>query len=104
MNDGMIGKVMLITWAKVGVIFDNTEETEDSLRWDISVPATSYERMEDGTMLAGDRLAKRVKECAVDMGVKRLTVQYRIRREDWTKEKAEAAEIKMKKFLFKSQW
>ena len=54
--------------------------------------------------MSGEFLAKRLKETLIEMGVKRLTVAFKIRNENWTKEKEEEATLKAKKEVFGSQY
>ena len=98
-----IGAGMLIAWAQMGVTVDHTEETPDKLSVWISVPVDSYHVDAHGNTMAGDLLAKRIKSTMQKMGVKRLELRRKIRNETWTKEKADAAELDMKKALFGSQ-
>ena len=39
-----------------------------------------------------------------DMGVKRLTVRYRIRYEYWTEQMGKDAEVKVRQAIYGSQW
>ena len=99
-----LGEAVLISLAGVGLTFDKVDETQESLTMYISVPSSSYHVDARGREMSGDYLAKRVKQTMVEMGVKRLTVKYRIRNEHWTKEKKEAAELNARKQFFGSQY
>ena len=100
----MLGETMLITWAGFGLFITKTDETQENLTIYISVPRTSYERNAYNEEMSGRFLAKRFKEAMNDMGLKRLTVKYKIRDEIWTKEKRVEAELNMKKKIFGSQY
>ena len=100
----MIGQAMYIAWRGMGVVIDNIKETCEDLTIYISVPKSSYHRNVNDIEMSGAFLAKRFKETLTEMGVKRLTVKYKIRDEAWTENKRLDAEEKAKKELFKSQW
>lgn len=100
-----LGKVMMITWAKMGLKIENQIETQESLIIYISVPEFSNERNVRNEEMSGMRLAKRFKDTFIDMGVKRLTVKAKIRSgEHWTKEMGQDAELKARKMLYGSQY
>lgn len=99
-----LGEAVLISLAGVGVMIDKVDEAQESLTIYISVPTSSYHRDAHGKEMAGDYLAKRVKQTLVEMGVKRLTVKYKIRNEHWTKEKQNDAELNARKQFFGSQY
>lgn len=91
------GEVMLITWASLGLRIEKSNETPEHLEIYISVPETSYHLNINKEQMAGMTLAKRFKTVMNDMGIKKLVVKSRIRKGDnWTKEKAKAAEEQMK--------
>lgn len=104
MNNNVIGEAMYITWCGFGIIIDNIIETYDSLTIYISVPKTSNHIDANDNEMSGAFLAKRIKQTLTEMGVKRLTVKYKIRDEVWSEEKRLAAEAQAKKELFRSQW
>ena len=96
---------MLIVFAEQGLIIESVKEEPESLTIYISVPEDGYHADVHGEIMAGKVLARRFKEIMFDMGVKRLTVKSKIRKGDiWTEEKAKAAELKMRKQLFGSQY
>lgn len=99
-----LGEVAYITWMSYGVIFDKINESTDSLILYISVPFSSYYRDVNNTEMAGEFLAKRFKATMTDMGIKRLTVKYKIRNEHWTKERSDAAEVCARQNIYGSQW
>ena len=103
MHNG-ISKAMLIVWSGLGLVIDNIDETQESLIIYISVPKSSFHTHASGQEMSGDFLAKRFKTSMTELGVKRLTVKYKIRPEHWTKEMKEAAELKTEKMLFGSQY
>ena len=101
----MIGESMMIVWAELGLTIDNVVEEQEQLTIFISVPEKGYRKHSGGETLAGKFLAQRFKDTMTDLGVKRLTVKSKIRSGDvWTEEKAKAAELKMRKQLFGSQY
>lgn len=103
--DPMMSKVILITWAGMGVKIENLNETIESLYIEISVPETSFELDVHGNEMSGKLLIKRFKTKMTKMGVKRLNLTGKIRYGDhWSREKRQSAEIDMKKSLFGSQW
>ena len=105
MNNEMLGKVMLIEWARLGIVIDKSEETTEALTYWISVPEHSFQHMENGTELGGMNLARRFKQILTDMGVKRLVVKANVHKGVyWTKEMADYAEEQMRKSLYGSQW
>ena len=67
-----------------GVRFDHVDES--TMTFYISVPSHSEKRREDEQELAGDFLAKRVKEMLQDAIKQKVTVKYKIRDEYWTLE------------------
>ena len=99
-----LGEAVYITWMSFGVIFEKINESVDNLEFYISVPSSSYHRDANNNQMAGDFLAKRFKTVLSEMGVKRLTVKYRIRNEYWTKEMCEDATIRAKQYIYGSQW
>lgn len=100
----MLREAMLITWAGFGVIIDNEVETQENYTIYISVPKSSYNKDVHGKEMSGNFLAKRFKEILTEMGIKRLTVKYKIRDEIWTEAKKQEAELNMKKQIFGSQY
>ena len=54
--------------------------------------------------MAGDHLAKRFRDKMKGIGVKRLTVRYRVRDEYWTEQMGRDAEVKAKQTIYGSQW
>lgn len=65
-----------------GVHFDHVDES--TMTFYISVPSHAEKRREDGPELAGDFLAKRVKEMLQDATKQKVTVKYKVRDEYWT--------------------
>ena len=100
----LLGETMYITWRGMGIIIDNIQETQENLSIYISVPKSSFRKHSNGNEMSGEFLAKRFKETLIEMGVKRLTVAFKIRNENWTKEKEEEATLKAKKEVFGSQY
>ena len=107
MNNGMIGQAMYLTWLSLGVEIDNIKESTEELVLYISVPkdtVAAHSISSTGDKMAGAYLAKRVKKTMTDMGVKRLTVKYKVRDEIWTEDKRKFAEESAKKEIYGSQW
>lgn len=100
----LLGEAMYITWRGMGVIIDNFIETEENVSIYISVPKSSYRKNVTGIEMSGEFLAKRFKESLTEMGIKKLTVAFKIRNENWTKEKEEEATLKARKEIFGSQY
>ena len=99
-----IGTAMMITWAALGVTIDRDNETAEGIEVYISVPEHSYNRNQAGEEMAGDILAARFKSTLTELGVKRLTVRYRIRTgERWTEEMRTQAELAAQRTLLGSQ-
>lgn len=100
-----IGTAMMITWAGLGVTIDRDNETAEGIEVYISVPEHSYNRNQAGEEMAGDVLAARFKSALAELGVKRLTVRYRVRiGERWTEERRTQAELAASKALLGSQY
>jgi len=100
-----LGEAMMISWASFGVRIEKQRESIYSLEIYISVPEHSYILNADGEEMAGEILAKRFKTVLTDIGVKRLTVKYKVRAgESWSEKLAKDAEIQMRKTIYGSQW
>ena len=92
-----LGEAMLISWAGFGLRIEKHNETPEYLEIYISVPETSYHLNVHKEQMTGMTLAKRFKTAMNDMGIKKLVVKSRTRKGDnWTEEKAKAAEEQMK--------
>lgn len=105
--NNMMGQAMYLTWRGLGVEIDNVKESTDELVFYISVPKdtiAAHSVSSTGDKMAGAYLAKRVKKTMTDMGVKRLTVKYRVRDEVWTEDKRKLAEENARKEMYGSQW
>lgn len=100
----MLREAILITWAGFGLIIDKEIENQENYIIYVSVPKSSFHKDAYGEEMSGDFLAKRFKEILIEMGVKRLTVKYKIRDEIWTETKKQEAELNMRKKLFGSQY
>lgn len=87
-----------------GIVIEKINESVDSLEIFISVPKSSYRNDVHGNEMAGDHLAKRFKDKMKAIGVKRLTVRYRVRDEYWTEQMYKDAEIKARQMIYGSQW
>lgn len=99
-----LGEAIYIVWMSFGIVIEKINESVDSLELFISVPKSSYRNDVHGNEMAGDHLAKRFKDKMKAIGVKRLTVRYRIRNEYWTEQMYKDAEIKARQMIYRSQW
>lgn len=99
-----LGEAVYIVWASFGVEIEKVNESVDSLEIFISVPKSSYKINTHGNEMAGDYLAKLFKDKMKDMGVKRLTVRYRIRNEYWTEQMSQDSSVKARQTIYGSQW
>ena len=99
-----LGESIYIVWMSFGVVIEKINESVDSLEVFISVPKSSYHKDVHGNEMAGDHLARRFKDKMRGIGVKRLTVRYRVRDEYWTEQMGKDAEIKARQMIYGSQW
>lgn len=99
-----LGAAVYIVWASFGVQIEKVNESVDNLEIFISVPKSSYHYDVHGKEMAGDFLAKLFKDKMKDMGVKRLTVRYRVRDEYWTEQMCKDADVKARQMIYGSQW
>lgn len=99
-----LGEAIYIVWASFGVVIEKINESVDNLEIFISVPKSSYHNDVHGNEMAGNLLAKRFKDKMKDMGVKRLTVRYRVRDEYWTEQMCKDADVKVRQAIYGSQW
>ena len=97
MNNSLMAKGMLITFAELGVKIDKFDETDRGVILYMSVPKTSYEQAEHGDAAVGGALATKVKKMLSMLGTKFADCRYKIRDEHLTKEMAEMAKIEAKK-------
>lgn len=99
-----LGEAIYIVWMSFGVEIEKINESVDNLEIFISVPKSSYHNNVHGNEMAGDILAKRFKDKMKGIGVKRLTVRYRVRDEYWTEQMGRDAEVKARQTIYGSQW
>lgn len=99
-----LGEALYIVWASFGVEIEKVNESVDSIEIFISVPKSSYKTDAHGNEMAGEYLAKLFKDKMKDMGVKRLTVRYRIRNEHWTEQMSKDSSVKARQTIYGSQW
>ena len=99
-----LGEAVYIVWASFGVEIEKINESVDNLEIFISVPKSSYRNDVHSNEMAGDYLAKRFKDTMKDIGVKRLTVRYRVRNEHWAEQMYKDAIVKAKQTIYGSQW
>lgn len=91
MNNDMLGKAMLITYAELGIKIDKFENTDDGIVLLFTVPKTSWEHDAKGVQMASKHLASRVKQTLEEMGMVFADIRYHVRDEHWDKSKGEAA-------------
>lgn len=90
--DSIIAKSFLATWAEFGMEIDNFKGSMKFPTIYISVPESSEYLNKDGQQMAGEVLAKRIKELCNGMGRGNFNLKYRVRRgEHWTKQMGKAA-------------
>lgn len=99
-----LGEAVYIVWASFGVEIEKINESVDNLEIFISVPKSSYRNDVHSNEMAGAHLAKRFKDTMKDIGVKRLTVRYRVRNEHWTEQMYKDAIVKARQTIYGSQW
>jgi len=101
----MLGEAIMITFAGYGIQIERQNETQESLEIYISVPERSSQLDAENREMSGLHLARRYKRILTEMGVKRLTVKARIRKEEyWTDEMAKNAELNMRRQIYGSQY
>lgn len=101
---GKVWENLYIVWMSFGIVIEKINESVDNLEIFISVPKSSYRNDVHGNEMAGDILAKRFQDKMRGIGVKRLTVRYRVRDEYWTEQMYKDAEIKARQMIYGSQW
>lgn len=104
MNNGMLGKAMLITYAEVGVSIDKFEDTDAGVILLFTVPKSSYHIGANGKEMAGKHLATRVKTTLEEMGMVFADIRYHIRDEHWDTVKAESAKMAAYKDMGYKDW
>lgn len=104
MNNGMLGKAMLITYAEMGVVIDKFDDTDAGIVLLFTVPKTSYHVDVKGEQMAGKHLASRVKHTLEDLGMVFANIGYYIRDEQWDTTKAEIAKRAAYKDMGYKDW
>ena len=99
-----LGEAAYIVWMSFGIVLDKVNESVNSLEMYISVPSSSYHYDANNNQMAGDFLAKRFKTVLTEIGIKRLTVKYKIRNEHWTEEMSKNATVRATQEIYGSQW
>lgn len=99
-----LGETVYIVWVSFGVVIEKINESVDNLEIFISVPKSSYRNDVHNNEMAGAYLAKQFKNKMKDIGVKRLTVRYRVRNEHWTEQMYKDAVVKARQTIYGSQW
>ena len=104
MNNDMMGKAMLITYAEMGVQIDKMEDTDDGIIFLFTVPKSSWEYDVKGREMSGKHLASRVKYTLEDLGMVFVDIRYHIRDEHWSREKADEAKQQAYKDMGYKKW
>ena len=104
MNNGMLGKAMLITYAEMGVQIDQFDNTDEGIILLFTVPKNSYQKGLNDIEMSGKHLASRVKYTLEEMGMVFSDCRYGIRDEYWTKDKAEFAKKMAYKDMGYKDW
>lgn len=104
MNNGVLGRAMLITYAEMGVVIDKFGDIDEGVILLFTVPKSSYQLDAKGEQMAGKHLASRVKHTLEDMGMAFSDIRYHIRDEHWDTAKAEAAKRAAYKDMGYKDW
>lgn len=104
MNNDMLGKAMLITYAEMGVVIDKFEDTDTGIILLFTVPKSSYHIGANNREMSGKHLASRVKTTLEEMGMVFADIRYHIRDEHWDKTKAEIAKRAAYKDMGYKDW
>ena len=98
MNNNMI-KGMIITYAEMGIVVDDFDNTDEGVILLFTVPNSSYHIDANNIEMSGKHLASRVKKTLEEMGVVFKDIRYSIRNEHWDEMKAKEAKQKHIKIL-----
>ena len=104
MNNDMLGKAMLITYAQMGVQIDKFDNTDAGIIFLFTVPRSSWECDVNGKEMSGKHLASRVKHTLEDLGMVFADIRYAIRNEHWDKAKGEAAKTQAYQDMGYKKW
>lgn len=104
MNNDMIGKAMLITYAQMGVQIDKFDNTDAGIIFLFTVPKSSWECDASGKEMSGKHLASRVKHTLEDMGMVFADIRYAIRNEHWDRIKSETAKTQAYQDMGYKKW
>lgn len=104
MNNNMIGRAMLITYAEMGVMIDKFDNVDEGIILLFTVPKSSYHIDAKGEQMAGKHLASRVKHTLEAMGMVFANIRYHIRDEHWDTAKAEIAKRSAYKDMGYKDW
>lgn len=98
MTSDTMNQVVRITWAGHGVFVDEESPGTNPPYIKFSVPEHSFHRNVNGIEMAGDFLAKRIKQTAIESGFPANTkFMYKIRQKDnWTEANKNQAEVAMR--------
>ena len=99
MDNSMLSKAMLITWAGLGIEIDRLDDSPDGIICYISVPRSTTHLNAYSEQMAGQHLAKRFKQALTEMGIKFSVCKFKVREEDWDDNKKYIAEEAVKKQL-----
>jgi len=104
MNNGMMGKAMLVTYAEMGVVIDKFDDVDEGVILLFTVPKSSYHIGAKGVEMSGRHLASRVKQTLEEMGMVFTDIRYHIRDEHWDATKAEIAKRAAYKDMGYKDW
>lgn len=91
MNNNMMGRSMLITYAELGVQIDKFDNTDAGIILLFSVPKSSYHKGANDIEMSGKYLAQRVKRTLEEMGIVFADCKYKTRDEYWNEDMAKLA-------------
>ena len=91
MNNNMMSKVMLITYAELGVQITKFDNTDTGIVLYFTVPKGSYHKNANNIEMSGKHLASRVKHTLEEMGMIFAICKYKVRDEYWNEDMASLA-------------
>ena len=104
MNNAILSKAMLITYAELGVYIDKLDNKDAGIVLLFSVPKNSYHKGLHDVEMSGKHLASRVKKTLEEMGVVFADCRCKIRDEYWDKDKAQQAKKMAYKTMGYKDW
>jgi len=98
MTSDTMNQVVRLTWVGYGIFIDEESPGTDPPYIKFSVPEHSFHHNANGIEMAGDFLAKRIKQTAIESGFPANTrFMYKIRQGDnWTEGNKNQAEVAMR--------